>query len=49
MTREPELLAYASVVSRESVHLTLMLAAQNNLDMLQADVEGAYLNAKSAE
>jgi Reverse transcriptase (RNA-dependent DNA polymerase) len=49
MTGEPESLTYASVVSRESVRLSLMLAALNGLEVLQADVEGAYLNAKTAE
>ena len=49
MTGEPESLTYASVVSRESVRLLLMLAALNGLDVLQANVEGAYLNTKSAE
>ena len=49
MTGEPESLAYASVVSRESVCLLLMLAALNGLDVLQANVESAYLNAKTAE
>jgi hypothetical protein len=49
MTGEPESLTYASVVSRESVCLSLMLAALNGLDVLQADAEGAYLNAKTTE
>ena len=49
MTGEPESMTYASVVSRESVHLALMLAALNGLEVLQADVKGAYLNAKSTE
>jgi hypothetical protein len=49
MTGEPESLTYASVVSRGSVRLSLMLAALNGLDMLQADVKGACLNAKNAE
>ena len=49
MTGEPKCLTYASVVSRESIRLAFMLASLNNLDVLQADVEGAYLNAASSE
>jgi hypothetical protein len=49
MTGEPEYLTYASVVSRESIRLAFMLASLNGLEVLQADVEGAYLNAKSTE
>ncbi len=49
MTREPECLTYASVVSRELIRLAFMLASLNGLEVLQADVEGAYLNAKSTE
>ena len=49
MTGEPDCLTYASVVSRELIRLAFMLASLNGLDVLQADVEGAYLNAKSTE
>ena len=49
MTGEPKCLTYASVVSRESIQLAFMLASLNGLEVLQADVEGAYLNAKSSE
>ena len=40
---------YASVVSRESVRLGFMLAALNGLDVMAADIEGAYLNAQTTE
>jgi hypothetical protein len=37
-------LTYASVVSRDSVRITFLLAALNNLDVLCADVGNAYIN-----
>jgi hypothetical protein len=40
---------YASVVSRESVRIALTLAALNDLDILSADIQGAYLNAPCRE
>ena len=40
---------YASVVSRESVRVAFTIAALNGLDILAADCEGAYLNAKPRE
>ena len=40
---------YASVVSRESVRIALTLAALNGLDIVSADVQGAYLNAPCRE
>ena len=41
---------YASVVSRDSVHIGFLLAALNDLDVLGADVAGAsYLNAPCHE
>ena len=46
---EPDCSTYASVVSRESVRLAFLIAALNGLDVLAADAEGAYLNAKSRE
>lgn len=49
MTGESDCLTYASVVSRESIRLAFMLASLNGLEVLQADVEGAYLNANSTE
>ena len=46
---EPAFNTYASVVSRESVRLAFLIAALNNLNILTADLEGAYLNAKPKE
>jgi len=40
---------YASVVSRESVRIALTLAALNDLQILSADIQGAYLNAPCRE
>jgi hypothetical protein len=48
-TEPPASITYASVVSRESVRITFLLAALNGLDVLSADVQGAYLNAPCRE
>jgi hypothetical protein len=40
---------FASVVSRDSIRLGFLVAALNDLDVLSADISGAYLNAKAAE
>ena len=40
---------YASVVSRESVWIALLMAALNDLDVCACDVTNAYLNADCAE
>jgi Fe-S-cluster containining protein len=48
-TDPPSSITYASVVTRESVRLGFLLAALNNLQVLSADVAGAYLNAPCAE
>ena len=45
----PDSMTYASVVSRDSVRIVLTLAALDNLDVLCADVQNAYLNAKPRE
>ena len=42
-------ITFASVVSRDSIHIAFLVAALNDLDILSADVSGAYLNAKAAE
>ena len=42
-------ITFASVVSRDSIRLAFLVAALNDLDILSADVSGAYLNAKAAE
>jgi hypothetical protein len=42
-------MTYASVVSRESVRISLTLAALNDLDVKMADIENAYLTAPITE
>ena len=42
-------ITFASVVSRDSIRLAFLIAALNDLEILSADVSGAYLNAKAAE
>lgn len=48
-TEPPQSITYASVVSRDSVRIAFMIAALNDLDILAADVQGAYLNAPCKE
>ena len=43
---EPKEDAYSSVVTSNSVQLFITLAALNNLDVLSADIQNAYLTAK---
>lgn len=40
---------YSSVVTRESVRIMFLIAALNGLEILGADVQNAYINAKTAE
>ena len=40
---------YASIVSRDSICIALLLASLNNLTLLAANVTGAYLNAPCGE
>jgi hypothetical protein len=49
MTETPATNTYANVVSQESVHITLTLAALNNLEVLTADIKNAYLTAPVLE
>jgi hypothetical protein len=37
------------VVSRDSIRIAFLVAALNDLEILSADISGAYLNAKAAE
>jgi hypothetical protein len=45
----PHAMAYASVISRESLRIALTLAALNDLDVKMADIENAYLTAPITE
>ena len=49
MTDAPAAITYASVVSRESVRLALMLAALNALEVKCGDVMNAYITAPITE
>jgi hypothetical protein len=42
-------ITFASVVLRDSIRIAFLVAALNDLDILSADISGAYLNAKAAE
>jgi hypothetical protein len=48
-TDPPKDMVYASVVSRDSVRIAFLLAALNDLEILSADVQNAYLNAPTTE
>jgi hypothetical protein len=45
----PKESTYSSVVLLDSIRIAFMLAALNDLDVLSADVQGAYLNAPTKE
>jgi hypothetical protein len=40
---------FASVVTRDSIRIAFLAAALNDLEVLSADVAGAYLNANAKE
>ena len=44
-TADPKTMTFSSVVSRDSVRLFFTLAALNDLDILSADIQNAYLSA----
>jgi hypothetical protein len=48
-TDVPKESVYSSVVSQDSVRVALMIASLNNLNVLAADVQNAYLNAPTKE
>jgi len=48
-TDPPASLTCASVVSRDSVRIAFVLASLNDLDVMSADIKGAYLNAPCGE
>jgi hypothetical protein len=48
-TASPATITYASVVSRESVHIALLLAALNYVEVKTADIENAYITAPCSE
>jgi hypothetical protein len=48
-TETPKESTYSSVVSRDSVRIAFIIAALNDLEILAADVQNAYLNAETKE
>jgi preprotein translocase subunit Sss1 len=48
-TEPPAAMTYASVVSRESVRLAFLIAALNDLTILSADIQNAYLTSPCQE
>jgi hypothetical protein len=42
-TDSPSTQTYASVVSRDSICIAFLIAALNDLDIISADIQGAYL------
>ena len=49
MTEPPTSITYASVVSCESVHIALTIAALNGLHVMATDIKNAYLNSPCDE
>ena len=45
----PKESVYSSVMCKDSVRIILMIVVLNNLDILAADVQNAYLNALMKE
>ena len=48
-TDPPKDTTYSSVMSRDSIWITFLAATLNDLDVLTADVQNAYLNAPTSE
>ena len=48
-TKMPTSLTYSSVVSRDSVHIILLIAALNDLKVMACDIQNAYLMADCQE
>ncbi len=48
-TDPPKESVYSSVVSRDSVRIAFLIAALNDLEVLSADIQNAYLNAHTKE
>ncbi len=49
MTNVPAMYTYGSVVTFETVHIALMLAALNSLEVMAADIMNAYITALCKE
>ena len=46
---DPIISTYAGVISRDSVRTALTYAAPNDIDVLAADIQNAYLQAPSSQ
>jgi hypothetical protein len=49
MTDVPSAITYASVVSRESIRIGLLIAKLNDLEVFTEDIQNAYLTDSSKE
>ena len=49
MTDTPNTLTYSSVISHDSVHIALTIAALNELSVMACDIQSAYLTADCRE
>ena len=49
MTDIPNTLTYSSVVSRDSIHIALTIAALNELSVMACDIQNGYLTAECRE
>ncbi len=49
MTEAPKTLTHASVVSRESVRITLAMTTLNNLEVMAANIKNACLTTPASE
>ena len=48
-TEPPSYITYSSVVSRESVSISFLIASLNDLDIFACNIVNAYLNSKCRE
>ena len=48
-TDTPSLITYSCVVSRDSVRISFLVAALNDLDIMSVDIRNMYLNAPNKE
>ena len=49
MTSDPDVITYSSVVTHETVRLSLTIAALTDLDVKVADIMNAYITAPTKE
>ena len=49
MADTPNTLTYSSVISRDSIHIALTIAALNELSVMASDIQNAYLTADCRE